>query len=415
MIVNIQHIFKTLPWIGLLTLSGCDSNSRSDKTPNTSPLSTKSKTQQTKSSQVTVNCPKPDTEVMGFGRDTNHNGILDEKEILHEKKETHPNCQKNKSKTIIDINMHDKQLTFTFSDGTRYTTSVYSTDKKALTKLSQKKPLSMANCQGYVQEVGLDFNHNQRLEHFEVLIRNQHFAQGTPITLKALKNKVRTGEDVTQVNTCAITSMRSLFLDQQNFNQDISRWNVASVTDMRHMFRGATHFNQNLNDWDVSNVTDMHGMFFEARAFNQKLSRWNTSKIKDMSDMFFDAYAFNQAIGTWDVSEVQNMSDMFYHASSFNQSIGDWFVDNVKNMADMFHYAQSFDQDIGAWDVSQVRDMRWMFADAIHFDHELSNWDVSQVTNMNRLFSRALTFDQDISYWDISHATQTNQMFYHDI
>lgn len=53
-----------------------------------------------------------------------------------------------------------------------------------------------------------------------------------PITIDVLKRKIGNNEDVTRVNTCAITSMNSLFFNNKTFNQDIGRWDVSNVKDM---------------------------------------------------------------------------------------------------------------------------------------------------------------------------------------
>jgi surface protein len=46
---------------------------------------------------------------------------------------------------------------------------------------------------------------------------------------------VRSGEDVTKVNTSEITDMSHMFYVAKLFNQDISNWDVSNVTDMSHI------------------------------------------------------------------------------------------------------------------------------------------------------------------------------------
>ena len=78
--------------------------------------------------------------------------------------------------------------------------------------------------------------------------------------------------DVSEWDTSAVTSMKELFNDKEEFNEDISQWNVSNVTDMSYMFPGASSFNQDISQWNVSNVTDMSSMFRGASSFYQDLS-----------------------------------------------------------------------------------------------------------------------------------------------
>jgi len=237
-------------------------------------------------------------------------------------------------------------------------------------------------------------------------------ATSLPITLAELKTKIANNEDVTQVNTSAITDMSKLFYKNSTFNQDISGWDVSNVTNMSSMFFKATIFNQDIGSWDVSNVTNMSSMFNSASAFNQDIGSWDVSNVKIMYSMFFYAVAFNQDIGSWDVSNVTNMSHMFHGARSFNQNIGNWKVSNVTNMSHMFAYTLSFNQDIGSWDVSNVTNMLSMFEEARSFNQNIGSWDVSNVTNMFRMFNGAVAFNQNIGNWDVSNVEDMWGMFY---
>ena len=69
---------------------------------------------------------------------------------------------------------------------------------------------------------------------------------------------------ITDWDTSAVTNMRELFKDCEDFNDDISGWNVSQVTDMYCMFAGAAAFNQDIGQWNVSQVTDMRYMFYGA-------------------------------------------------------------------------------------------------------------------------------------------------------
>ena len=102
----------------------------------------------------------------------------------------------------------------------------------------------------------------------------------TAITREELIAKIHNNEDVTNVNTCAITNMSSLFYNR-NFNQDISGWDVSNVTNMSALFYGS-NFNQDISGWDVSNVTNMSYMFMKNSAFDQNLSSWDVSNVTNM-------------------------------------------------------------------------------------------------------------------------------------
>jgi len=235
--------------------------------------------------------------------------------------------------------------------------------------------------------------------------------KSTAITREALRTMIANNEDVTQVNTCAITDMSYLFYSNSTFNQDISGWDVSNVTSMRWMFYGATVFNQPIGEWDVSNVTDMGSMFGGTEAFNQPIGEWDVSNVTSMRWMFYGATVFNQPIGEWDVSNVTSMRWMFYGATVFNQPIGEWDVSNVTDMGSMFSSTEAFNQPIGEWDVSSVRDMTWMFYGATVFNQPIGEWDVSNVTSMRSMFGGAKAFNQPIGEWDVSSVTNMGGMF----
>ena len=229
-------------------------------------------------------------------------------------------------------------------------------------------------------------------------------AQNTnaPITRSQLETMIAAGENVTGVNTSAITDMSQLFQNNGTFNQDISSWDVGNVTTMREMFRNAGAFNQDLSGWDVSSVTTMREMFSDASAFNQDLSSWEVNNVTTMRGMFNDASAFNGDISSWDVSSVTSMQVMFLDATVFNRDISSWKVGNVTAMQAMFSMALAFNQDISSWDVDKVTVMRAMFDSAVVFNQNLSEWDVSEVTDMSFMFRNAFAFNQDLSGWDVS-------------
>ena len=148
----------------------------------------------------------------------------------------------------------------------------------------------------------------------------------TAITRDELRDMIVHGEDVTGVNTCAITDMSQLFYlysysglsaqEQENvqgFNQDISGWDVSAVTDMSLMFAMTTGFNQDIGDWNLSSVTNTYGMFALAQLFNQDISHWDTSAVTNMGIMFYLASAFKgQDLSGWNVNNVTNHDQFSY-------------------------------------------------------------------------------------------------------
>ena len=49
-----------------------------------------------------------------------------------------------------------------------------------------------------------------------------------------------------------------------------------------------------IGDWNVSAVTSMKMLFMHQEDFNEDISRWDTSNVTDMESMFSHAYSFNQ-------------------------------------------------------------------------------------------------------------------------
>lgn len=86
-----------------------------------------------------------------------------------------------------------------------------------------------------------------------------------------------------------ITSLQSMFIFCETFNQDISSWNTSHVKNMNYLFHGAISFNQNISNWNVSNVTDMSGMFRNVLKFNQNISNLNVSSVMKYQGFSFDS------------------------------------------------------------------------------------------------------------------------------
>ena len=154
-----------------------------------------------------------------------------------------------------------------------------------------------------------------------------------------------------------------------NFNEDISNWNTSNVTNFKQVFRN-TEFNQNINpkqvtpddgrnpytSWDVSKGTDFRSMFYDNEEFDQDISGWQigtkvTGPVILFNYMFASGSAstattFNQDISSWDVSKVSNFVNMFMYNTTFNQpAIKHWVV-NTTSTGNMFLNANTDMQDI---------------------------------------------------------------------
>lgn len=87
------------------------------------------------------------------------------------------------------------------------------------------------------------------------------------INKRQLKDMIKVKDDITNVDTSAITDMYRMLVNETEFNQDIGDWDVSNVNDMFSMFDNAIYFNQDISDWDVRNVMDISYMFQGAEAF----------------------------------------------------------------------------------------------------------------------------------------------------
>ena len=101
---------------------------------------------------------------------------------------------------------------------------------------------------------------------------------------------VRKYGSITDWDTSAVTNMKELFRDKEEFNDFIGNWDVSNVTDMSYMFRGAYSFNQDISGWNVSSVADMSGMFVDAASFDQDIiTQWHVCSLRDRSYIIVNA------------------------------------------------------------------------------------------------------------------------------
>lgn len=257
------------------------------------------------------------------------------------------------------------------------------------------------------------------------------------VTRTQLGEMIVNGDDITFVDTSAITDMSVLCAEQYMMvnpdpnlaiNGSMKYWDVSNVTTMDNMFMyigtfaGLDRFD--FHFWDVSNVTNMRSLFSCNDNINPSISLWDVGNVTDMRQMFSSNRAFNCDISQWDVSNVTNMNHMFFSATSFNQDISQWVVSNVTDMGHMFNGNNNiytgnidsvFNQDISRWDVRKVTNMESMFRNNAHFNQDISIWDVSNVTNMEKMFWDANAFNQNLRPWadhvgenDINHTNFTD-------
>ena len=62
----------------------------------------------------------------------------------------------------------------------------------------------------------------------------------TLISKEDLRNKIISGEDVTQYCTSKITDMNRMFSGSESFNQDLSNWDVSKVISYENFSYGAS-------------------------------------------------------------------------------------------------------------------------------------------------------------------------------
>ena len=252
-------------------------------------------------------------------------------------------------------------------------------------------------------------------------------------------NTGKFNQNIGNWNTSKVTTFRTMFQNQPDFNQDLSTkvvtvsgssyvaWNTSNVTDMAFMFNAGAgntgKFNQNIGNWNTSKVTTFRTMFQNQPDFNQDLSTkvvtvsgssyvaWNTSNVTDMTFMFVSPEVdgkFNQNIGNWDTSKVTTIAQMFAGQPYFNQDISTkqvtvsattysaWSVSAVTNMQLLFYcynpittgrLAGSFNNggstSINNWDVRRLSAATDMFNYQIGFNQPINNWNISGVTNFS--------------------------------
>jgi hypothetical protein len=133
-------------------------------------------------------------------------------------------------------------------------------------------------------------------------------------------------------------------------------------------------FNSDLY-WDTSAATTMKGMFLLNDEFKGDLSTWDVSHVENMRQMFTSSGIENSGIGSWDVRALQNASRMFEHAIYILPSLylSGWNIGNCSNMTKMFAGSSVTDNGIARWNLRADAKTDEMFAHT-NFTNPLRSW-----------------------------------------
>jgi len=144
-------------------------------------------------------------------------------------------------------------------------------------------------------------------------------------SLKLLINKCKQNKDyrcltVPNFDTSCITSMHSLFIHCEDFNENINHWDVSNVTNMSCVFWDCHTFNKPLNKWNVSKATTMQCMFIECYEFNQALYKWKVKNVNDFSYMFSCCKNFNKSLKKWKIKQTADVDNMFCRCKQMKET-----------------------------------------------------------------------------------------------
>jgi surface protein len=92
------------------------------------------------------------------------------------------------------------------------------------------------------------------------------WAPGTCPATFTTKASLKTAVQEFNANPTAATATHGL----------ITNWDVSAITDMRYLFYNLNNFNADISGWDTSSVTGMRHMFFvrSARALGPQALSW---------------------------------------------------------------------------------------------------------------------------------------------
>ena len=113
---------------------------------------------------------------------------------------------------------------------------------------------------------------------------------------------------------------------------------VTDSYDLSAMFSSAVSFNQDIstdltnNYWDMTRVTSMASMFVNANAFNQDIGNWNTAACTDFSDILFNCFLWNHDISGWNIASLLNATRALQN-TAFSTTNYDLLLDNTTGWA----------------------------------------------------------------------------------
>ena len=94
----------------------------------------------------------------------------------------------------------------------------------------------------------------EKLNKLRKLVEAKNKLKSKPITRQELKDMIKNGEDITDVNISKIKDMSYIFAFDIDIVGDISNWDVSKVKNMASMFKDNKLFNQDISDWNTKNV-----------------------------------------------------------------------------------------------------------------------------------------------------------------
>ena len=206
-------------------------------------------------------------------------------------------------------------------------------------------------------------------------------------------------------NMTSVTSIDSMFLGCDSFDQVVSTWTITSLlTDASNAFRG-TSFNGNISTWDVTGLVYAAQMFKDCplQADTNGFSSWVPSSLVNAYRMFMNCVDFNGNVSGWNVSSLSNIEFMFYACNSFDRDLSSWTTAQLTTTYGAF-YATQINCSLDNFDTSIVTNFASTFTNCSLFNTTL-NWDTSSGENFSSMFRNCPSLKKDLTWIDVSSAT----------
>lgn len=187
----------------------------------------------------------------------------------------------------------------------------------------------------------------------------------------ALWQKV-TSHNLTNLDTSAVTSMRSFF-----------GYNYALTSII------------GLNGLNTSSVNSMYCMFYHCHALpSVNVTGWNVAKVTTMQSMFAYCYKLTTVTGiqNWTTTSLKEIPYLFDECTSMvTLNLSGWNTSNVTVMRYAFAYMDKLKTlTLGSnWTTANVTDIAAMFTNSPLLTLNCKNWNVKKVTNHNQFNSGA--------------------------